>query len=358
MKKKWIVTVAMLLLAGCISGCGKKSATEDIAVITESSQEGDMTHQILETAGQYADDNGLALAEHESASSDAQDYMVAIQEAAEAGASVVIGYGEDFEIPLYTMQKKYKKVKFIIIDGAPRKAEGKKEKARSNTKAFIFDEVQAGFLAGYAAVKDGYTNIGFMGGVKEKQVAMYGSGFVQGADYAASEMGLSASEINIRYGYLGTNELSPSVMAKANAWYQDGCQLIFANGGSICSAVIKAAEQYDGKVIASDTVQTSTQQVVVTSAVKNVNDLLYQTIGSVFEDSFEGKTIETMDLTNDGIGLTMDSSAFTQFTDADYQSIVTSITNYDVIVSDSYVSALLKEEGTIANVTVDFVSFE
>ncbi len=357
MKKKLILAAGVLFLMGCLAGCGKKTSTEDVALVTESSIQGDLLSQIETTAQQYASDNGLTLNVHQAASSDVSDYEVAIQEAADAGATAIIGYGEDFEIPLYTMQKKYKKVDFIIIDGEPRKAEDKSSELRKNTTAIVFNERQAGFLAGYAAVKDGYKNIGFMGGIKESSVAAYGSGFVQGANYAAQEMSLTSSDVTIRYTYLGTNDLSPSVMAQADAWYSDGCELIFTNGGSIGAAVLKAAQDSSAKVITSDVATTSDGQCLVTSAVKNVNDILTTTLDDIFNGDFdEGKTTQSMDLSNDGVSLVMDSAVFNQFTETDYSDIVSKITGGDVTVSDKYVSALTRGGDALANVTVNFVS--
>lgn len=356
MKGKFIKSALLLLALGCLTGCGGKKGTEDIAIIKEASQEGDMLHAVENAAQQYAGDNGLVLNVHDVVNDTPEDYMVAIQEAADAGASVIVGYGEEFEIPLYTMQKKNKKVKFIIIDGAPRKAEGKRAKVRKNTHAVVYNEAQAGFLAGYAAVKDGYRNIGFMGGVKKSNVAYYGSGFVQGAEYAAAELGLAASDVTVRYAYLGTNEISPAVMASANAWYEDGCELIFASGGSIATAVMKSAEQNHTKMIAADVEQVSTKQAVLTSAVKNVNDTVYNLLGSVYGDSFEGKKQEIMDVSNDGVGLSMNQALFVDFTSEDYNSIVTKIIDEEVEVLEEYVSAINDSEEGITHITLEFES--
>ncbi len=62
--KKCLGMTALLLMMIFIGGCEKKESTEDIAVITEASQEGDMTNAIKESAQQYAADNGYLLATH------------------------------------------------------------------------------------------------------------------------------------------------------------------------------------------------------------------------------------------------------------------------------------------------------
>ena len=353
MKRRIWKLAGVLLLAGLLAGCKKDEAADNIALIVEPSQEGYMTNAIAQAAQQYADDNGLVVTEHTTANDTADDYMVAIQEAAEGGASVIIGYGEEFEEPLFTMQKKYKRIKFLILDGAPRKAQGKKAKVRKNTRAVVYNEAQSGFLAGYAAVMDGYRSLGFLGGEKQDNVAYYGSGFVQGAEYAASVLNLKESEVTIRYDYLETNEISPSVMARAGQWYDDGCELIFSAGGSIPTAVIKAAEETGGKAIAADVAQTSEKKAVVTTAEKNVTDVVYNALGGAYGDSFDGGREEIMDLSNEGVGLSMEQSAFQSFTADEYNEIVSQIVNEKVEVKEEYVSTV-NEEGAVAHLTLNF----
>ena len=58
-----------------------------------------------------------------------------------------------------------------------------------NVFCVTFKEEEAGYLAGYAAVKDGFTKLGFLGGMAVPAVIRYGYGYVQGADAAAQELG-------------------------------------------------------------------------------------------------------------------------------------------------------------------------
>ena len=74
----------------------------------------------------------------------------------------------------------------------------------ANTYCIRYAEEQAGFLAGYAAVFEGYTKLGFIGGMKVPAVIRYGYGFVQGADYAAKELGIK--NVSIKYNYTGSFE--------------------------------------------------------------------------------------------------------------------------------------------------------
>ena len=65
----------------------------------------------------------------------------------------------------------------------------------SNVYCAVYQEELCGYMAGYAAVKLGYKNLGFLGGMAVPAVIRYGYGFVQGADAAAAELGQNI-EIN------------------------------------------------------------------------------------------------------------------------------------------------------------------
>ena len=67
-----------------------------------------------------------------------------------------------------------------------------------NTVEVTFASEQAGYLAGYAAVKEGMSSLGYLGDSKVPLAMDYGYGFLQGADKAAGELGRS---VNVAYHY-------------------------------------------------------------------------------------------------------------------------------------------------------------
>ena len=112
---------------------------------------------------------------------------------------MIILPGANFETTAYAAQSAYPDVYFLIIDGVPH--DGNDNYATSaNTVSIIFAEEEAGYLAGYAAVKEGYKNLGFMGGQELPSVKRYGYGFVQGAAAAAAE---NEEKVTVRYNYNG-----------------------------------------------------------------------------------------------------------------------------------------------------------
>ena len=90
-------------------------------------------------------------------------------------------------------------------------------------QVFLFAEEQAGFLAGYAAVKDDYTKLGFLGGMAVPAVVRFGYGFVQGAETAAKEMNIA--QIDMKYHYTGGFDATPEAQALAASWYQGGTEV-------------------------------------------------------------------------------------------------------------------------------------
>lgn len=353
-KRKLVIGVTtVFFLMGVLSSCNSKKETEDISVITASVDGGYVTNAIDEAAKRYADEKSLKYQLHRVSGGKEKDITVAIEKAAMEGSDVILCNGSAFELPLYEMQKKYSGVNFIILDGVPRKEAGEEYQVRKNTSAVLYAEEQGGFLAGYAAVKEGYTDLGFMGGKTDPGVVHYGVGFVQGANYAAKEMKLSKGKVTVRYTYLGSNALSPTLMEQAGAWYDDGCEVIFAGGGSIGTAVMKAAEQKGKKVIGADCDQAGASGAVLTSVVKEISESVYTAIGDVYDDKFQGKEAKTRDIEDGGIALSMESSRFEKFTMEDYNKIIDQLSTKKVKISTKGIKQLVKDKSGISSVQVD-----
>ncbi|MBW5381030.1 BMP family ABC transporter substrate-binding protein, partial [Brachyspira hampsonii] len=117
-------------------------------------------------------------------------------------------------------------------------------------------------------VKEGYTNLGFMGGVAHPAVVRFGYGFVQGADYAAVESKLPKDAVNIKYTYVGNYDPTPENQTLATSWYKSGVQVIFAAAGAAGNSVMSAAENNNGLVIGVDVDQSFESTSVITSAMK------------------------------------------------------------------------------------------
>lgn len=104
--------------------------------------------------------------------------MNAIDLAVKGGAKVIATPGFLFEYPIMEAQTKYPDVSFILVDAEPKDKDGNVQ-IEDNVMSIMYAEEQAGYLAGYAAVTEGYKNLGFMGGIAVPAVIRYGYGFIQ-----------------------------------------------------------------------------------------------------------------------------------------------------------------------------------
>ena len=193
----------------------------------------------------------------------------------------------------------------------------------------MFASEQAGYLAGYSAVKDGKTQLGFIGDEKKSVVMDYGYGFLQGADAAAKENGTAVS---VNYRYCTSDDTRESILSTASEWYGAGTEAIFACGETVEQPVIGAAELMDKKVIAAETDKSEMSDTVMTSAVKDIGGVLEELLKQYSRDKFPGGEVQTYNAENDGIWLEMSNGRFAAFSESDYNSVLDTIKDGNVTV--------------------------
>lgn len=309
MKKILAIALAVMLVSMSLVGCsGGTSTGHEIALITDKGNIDDKSFNQGSWEGvvQFAEAEGIThqYIKPEDATDD--DYLAAIDLAITGGAKVVVTPGFLFEVAIYEAQYKYPDIKFILLDGAPHTADYETFKTESNVASIVYAEEQSGYLAGYAAVKDGMTNLGFMGGMAVPAVQAFGYGYLMGAEDAAEELGLADGAIKALYHYTGDFAETDSNKATAKAMYQEGMDVIFACGGSVGKSVMSAAAESGTKVIGVDVDQRYDSETVMTSAVKGLASSVVDVLTSIYKtDSFStygGKTT-VFNAANDGVGL-------------------------------------------------------
>lgn len=187
------------------------------------------------------------------------------------GANAIVCPGYLFEEAIYLVQGDYPNVMFLLLDGEPHDASYVDYKTAENTHNILYQEEQAGFFAGYAAVKDGYKKLGFLGGMAVPAVVRYGYGFVQGANLAAEEMGI-ADQVSVKYWYCGGFAPTDDIKIKMAGWFTDGTEVVFSCGGGIYLSAVAAATEANGKVIGVDVDQSAESECIITSAMKGLTN--------------------------------------------------------------------------------------
>ncbi|WP_026890535.1 BMP family lipoprotein [Lacrimispora aerotolerans] len=267
----------------------------------------------------YAEEKGISYKYYQPQEGTTDSYLETIGLAVEGGAKLVVCPGFLFEEPVFMAQDQYKDVSFILLDGEPHNADYSEKRIEKNVMPILFQEDEPGFLAGYAAVKDGNTKLGFLGGMAVPAVVRFGYGFAEGADYAAKELGID--NIEIMYNYTGAFAATPEAQSMAASWFQNGTQVIFGCGGAVGNSVMAAAEEKGGKMIGVDVDQSFESPSVITSAMKQLSVSVYDGVKAYYDNQFPGGKTSIFTAKNDGIGLPMETSKFTKFTKEDYDKI-------------------------------------
>ena len=270
------------------------------------------------------------------------------------GAKAVVVAGYLFGSSIAEAQAKYPDVQFLALDVST--ADLGDKAPTSNTALITYKEEQAGYLAGYAAVYDGYKELGFLGGMVVPAVIRYGYGFVQGADAAAKELGVD--DVNIKYWYSGGFAATDEVKNKMDGWYSEGTEVVFACGGPVCESCDAAAQANGGKMIGVDVDQSGRFDTVVTSAMKglaeSVNEALTDALnnGWKFTDAYAGKQA-VLGAAENCVGLPMSTSKFTKFTQEQYDAMYAAIVDGSLVIDDSFD---VDVHPAVTNVTVDYQS--
>ncbi|MEG0178597.1 MAG: BMP family ABC transporter substrate-binding protein [Oscillospiraceae bacterium] len=269
----------------------------------------------------YAEENKISHKYYKPTEKSTDAYLSAIELAVKGGAKVIVTPGFLFEEPVFIAQDTYPDVNFVLIDGTPHNADYSEFRTNKNAVGILYAEEQAGYLAGYAAVKDGMTKLGFLGGMAVPAVIRFGYGYIQGAEAAAQELKLADGSVSLNYHYTGGFDATPEAQTLAASWYQNGTEVIFACGGAVGNSAMAAAEQAKGKVIGVDVDQSAESATVITSATKGLGVSVYDTLKAFYAGKFPGEQTMIFDASNNGVSLPMENSKFAKFTAADYDAL-------------------------------------
>ena len=290
----------------------------------------------------YAAANGLSYKYYQPANgSEAtdDDRYDAMKAAVEGGADVVVCAGYLQEAALKKAAIENPETPFVFIDGYPLTDDA--GNTLSNVAGIAFKEEQAGYLAGYAAVMDGFTKLGFSGGGGGTNPACcrFGYGYVQGANHAAEELGITV-DMNYSWQYGSTFSASTDLQTMINGWYVNGTEIVFACGGSMFQSIVAAASANDGYVIGVDVDQSGESEYVVTSAMKGLADAVQWAVAKVYDGTFDtiGGQQTSLGVADNAVELPTgaDSWRFETFTVEEYESLYQQMVDGTLVVDDDY----------------------
>ena len=357
MKKLFALLLVVAMVASLFAACGasKPADTSNPDNIADEMTSSDGNYQIAfvtdvgslkdksfnqgtyDGVKLYAAANGKSYKYYQPANANEatdDDRIGAFELACQNGAEIVVAAGFLQAAALQVAAEKYPNVNFVFIDGW--------DLGLPNVAAIAFAEHQSGYLAGYAAVMEGYTKLGFMGGGGGTNPACqrFGYGFAQGAEAAAAAKGVNV-ELKYSWAYGGSFTGSPELQTMATGWYQDGTEVIFACGGSMFDSIAAAAAAEDAKVVGVDVDQSFQSPTVITSAMKGLADATQWAIAKHYAGTWSeigGNAAGTsLGAKDNAVGLPTATWSLKNWSVADYEALFAKIVAGEVEISDALV---------------------
>ena len=381
--KKFLALILALVMALSLVACGEQKqpdvqepdntgdnteVTYKVAMITDY---GDITDQSFnqttyEACKAFAEANGVDFQYFKPAGDNTADRVAMIESAIDQGYNVIVMPGYAFGAAIAETAPNFSDVKFIALDVSAGDL-GEGFVVPANLYCAVYQEELCGYMAGYAAVKLGYKNLGFLGGMAVPAVQRYGYGFVQGVDAAAAELELTDVKLNYAYGnqFFGDADIT----AAMDTWYAGGTEVVFACGGGIYTSAVDAAKKVEGaKVIGVDVDQAGVianyaagegadaatvegyKALTVTSAMKGLYPATYDTLTDVIVngnwEKYSAK-IDTLGLVSaddpaaNYVQIPMESTQWADgaFTQDDYKALVKAMFDGTLTVSNDTTKA-------------------
>lgn len=376
-RRKIIALVLAGAMALSLAACGGKGNGKDggksnagdsgkmqVAMITDS---GDITDQSFnqttyETCKAWAEKNDVEFNYYKPESDSDEARNASVDQAVADGANVIVLPGYMFAATIVEQSNVYPDVKFVALDVSAgdicEKGVGKGYTYNpddytvsdyyntENVYCCTYQEEFSGFMAGYAAVKLGYKHLGFLGGMSVPAVTRFGYGFVQGADKAAEELGIT-DQVSVEYVCGGQFYGDADITAYMDTWYgEKDVEAVFACGGGIYTSAAEAAVKTNGKVIGVDSDQSGIineykDDLTITSAMKGLAvtvDTVLTAINDGKWNNYVGK-IDNLGLVSEDpeenfVQLPIKTTQWGDgFTEDDYRDLVKKLYNGEITVS-------------------------
>jgi len=296
-------TVA-ILAAGCGGGsagtgtdaAGRSSAKPLVVLVTDAGQLNDHGFNQLAYDGLKRAQRRLGIDGEVYQSNSAQDYIPNLARAAQNHAVLVISVGFDQANAIAAAAKKFPKTHFAIIDVDQATLPGKPK----NVEGIVFREQEVGYLAGYLSGllenRKGANTIGSVGGQKQPPVDRYIAGYQAGARKADPGVKLLNA-----YSQDWVDQTKCKVAALDEI--AQGANIVFQVAGGCGLGVLDAAKEKQVWGIGVDADQSYLGPQVLTSAMKRVDNSVYDAIQQVLTGKFHGGTNLVFSLVNEGVGL-------------------------------------------------------
>jgi basic membrane protein A len=228
-------------------------------------------------------------------SSSGADYTPNLTTLAQQGYNLVIPVGFLMADATDAVAKQFSSVKFAMVDSDATAEKGDPK----NIEGLLFEEQQAGYLAGYLAAlyakEHNYKTISSVGGQKIPPVDHYIAGYQAGAKKA--DPGIQTLNA---YSEDFTDQSKCKQIALNQI--QQGSKVVFQVAGACGLGALSAAQQQGVQGIGVDADQAYLGSYILTSAEKKVDVAVFNAIKSLMAGKFAAGADVTNNIANGGIG--------------------------------------------------------
>ena len=278
----------------------------------------------------------------------------ALRAAAQSGAALVVCRGEAMAKALFNIQANYPNVHYLLFDDEPHSEDYTSYATEASVHCVLFREEQAGYLAGYAAVAEGYTALGFVGRDELPGIVRYCTGFLQGANAAAERQG---QNVTLRVWYTGDIGDPAVATQRMIDWFNGGTGLILADGDALMQSALEAVNQTGAKAFATGWDQNALGERVLGSAIQCYNAAVQRQLykffsgNSTWSQQDAGQT-ERLGYTDGSVALAGSAWRFNNFTQSDYERLYEQLRNSELEV-EAYADMNTLPDTPLVTVTVE-----
>lgn len=198
-----------------------------------------------------------------------------------------------------------------------------------NVTSLMFKAEQASYLVGYVAGLTTKTNnIGFVVGMTNETMNQFGYGYCAGAIDANPD--ITVQQFN-------ANSFADSATGKtmANTAITNGADIVFQAAGATGLGVIEACQEAGVYAIGVDSDQSSiAPKTVLTSAMKRVDNAVYDTVQELIDDKLEGG-VQTFDLAAGGVDIAPSQDLISDDVIKAVDEVKEKIISGDVVIPDN-----------------------
>lgn len=297
MKKILCLMTAMIMILSLAVGCSsnKKVEKKNVLKVTMVTSVGGVTDNSFNQSAweglqKAKKDLGVNVSYIESKQE--ADYTTNLEAAVEGNNDLILATGFPMQQALLDIAKNYPEQKFAIVD-----VDYGKE-TPDNVICITFNENQSGYIVGLVAGKMTKTNtVGFVGGMDNVVVRRFQVGY---------EAGVKAANPNVKVLAQYVNSFVDSAKGKsiATQMYKNNADIIFAAAGDSGLGVIESSKENGKLAIGVDRDQNDiAPNNVITSAMKKVDQGVYDVIKNLSRGNFDGGQVLVFGLKENAIGL-------------------------------------------------------